>query len=151
MTVDIIGTLVTVYVHGVAKATISQGSWSFDPGIEIWKEKICNVDIARAPLRDTPFNKSRSQIKLQEVAAAKLPLVASDIGLYTDIEHGKNGYLVKTADDWFNALEELVLNPQKRKAMGEEAYRFVAENRTIQKNWTKYRDMILDMTKNSNS
>ncbi len=36
------------------------------------------------------------------------------------ITHGVNGLLVKTEDDWLNALETLVRDPDLRRRLGEE-------------------------------
>jgi glycosyltransferase involved in cell wall biosynthesis len=50
-----------------------------------------------------------------------------DIGDKKVVEHEKTGLLVKPSE-WFDALEDLVLNKEKRIKLGENAYNHIVEN-----------------------
>lgn len=88
-------------------------------------------DIAVAPLQDNLFTRCKSHIKYLEMSALKLPTICSRVYPYfmdikgrKVVEDGKNGLLVMP-DGWFGALEDLILNKDKRIKLGEEAYKHI--------------------------
>lgn len=90
-------------------------------------------DIGIAPLIDVAFTRSKSHIKWMEYAMYKIPTIASRVYPYyvtafgkDIITHEKNGLLVKPSE-WFDALEDLILHEDKRKELGENAFKFVCE------------------------
>ncbi len=91
-------------------------------------------DIGIAPLVDDAFNRSKSHIKFLEYSMYKIPVIASRVYPYyvpnferEVIAHEETGLLCKPSE-WFNALEDLILHPEKRNLLGENAYNFVKEN-----------------------
>lgn len=92
---------------------------------------IAQCDINIAPLRDTLFNRAKSENKWVEASLVKVPTVASDVGAFKKmVEDGVTGVLCKDADDWYAALKELSDNPKLRKKIGENAYDFCMRNCT---------------------
>jgi glycosyltransferase involved in cell wall biosynthesis len=79
-----------------------------------------NFDIGIAPLADTRFNRSKSNIKWLEYSAMKVPCVASKVDTYESITHGETGYLV-TKDEWYDTLKTLLTDADLRKKIGETA------------------------------
>jgi len=91
-------------------------------------------DIGVAPLVDSAFTRSKSHIKFMEYSMYKIPTVASRVYPYyvpcfgkEVITNDKTGLLV-SPDEWESALEELILNADKRRELGEAAYKHVTEN-----------------------
>lgn len=91
-------------------------------------------DIAVAPLVDSAFTRCKSHIKFLEMSAMKFPVIASRVYPYfMDIQGKKvidnevTGLLVKPSQ-WFSAMEDLILNKDKRIKLGENAYKHVVEN-----------------------
>ncbi|MHA1482112.1 MAG: glycosyltransferase family 4 protein [Candidatus Heimdallarchaeaceae archaeon] len=82
-----------------------------------------NIDIAIAPLQNNDFNDSKSDIKVAECGRYKVPLVASNVGCYSDtIINGETGYLISPdapKGEWVRVLTHLIKNPKKIKYMGE--------------------------------
>jgi len=82
-----------------------------------------NIDIAIAPLQNNEFNDSKSDIKVAECGRYKVPLVASDVGCYSDtIVNGETGYLIPPdapKAEWVRVLSHLAKNPKKVREMGE--------------------------------
>jgi glycosyltransferase involved in cell wall biosynthesis len=97
---------------------------------EDYPHTLMYYDILLAPLENNYFNNAKSDIKLVDAGAAKIPYVASDVPIYQDNLWNDGGYLVSGKDSWFNALEELVLYPEIRKEKGERCRR-AAEARHI--------------------
>lgn len=88
-------------------------------------------NIGIAPLEDNAFTRCKSHIKFLEYSALKIPVIASKVyPYYVDIrgkkiiEHNKTGLLVKPSE-WSDALEDLILNADKRKLLGENAYEHI--------------------------
>jgi glycosyl transferase family 1 len=89
----------------------------------------CEFDIALAPLRDTAFNRARSNIKLKEYAAAGATWLASPVGPYAGMGEEQGGRLVRD-DEWLPALEALLGDPDRRRALAARA-RAWAQGQTI--------------------
>jgi glycosyltransferase involved in cell wall biosynthesis len=81
------------------------------------------MDIGLAPLSDTPFNRSRSNVKLKEYGACGVPWLASPVGPYLGLGEREGGLLVDD-EDWFAALDGLVRNSRMRKRLSKRALRW---------------------------
>lgn len=81
-----------------------------------------SFDIGVYPLPLDNWVHGKSGLKAIQYMALGLPCVATDVGttplLITD---NVNGRLVKTEDEWVDALEELVCDSEKRRKIGEQA------------------------------
>ena len=90
-----------------------------------------NIDLAIAPLQNNEFNDSKSDIKVAECGRYKVPLVATDVGCYSDtITNGVTGYLIPPdapKSEWVRVLTHLIKNPKKVKEMGENLHAITEE------------------------
>lgn len=69
------------------------------------------IDIGLAPLKNTAFNRSRSDIKFLEYAVhGVVPVVRSSLPYLSSVKHGKTGFLFEDAEGMLNALEILTGN-----------------------------------------
>jgi O-antigen biosynthesis protein len=104
------------------------------------------ADIIVVPLRDTKYNRAKSDIKFIETASAMKPGVYSETRPYNDtIRHGINGYLARTSDDWYKYLKILIDSKEKRQEIGQNAYDYVKDNRQIQNNIKIYADYFKEV------
>ena len=80
-------------------------------------------------------------MKFLEYSVAGIPTVASDVKPYADaIEHGKTGFLVKTSDEWFNAIMTCLYDKKQRYPIIANARKEILEQydiREIAKVWKK--------------
>jgi glycosyltransferase involved in cell wall biosynthesis len=80
------------------------------------------ADINLAVLKDDVFNDCKSEIKWMEAACFAMPSILSKTANHRDvIEHGIDAYLATTADQWINALDRLIRDPDHRRTMGMKA------------------------------
>jgi len=113
-----------------------------------YKLKLLNLDIGICPLEENVFNVKKSAIKYFEYSAVGAATIASDIAPYNHvIDNFKDGVLVPNDTKcWVEALDGLIKDRQKIKALATNAYENVKENHTIQKNahqWVDaYRQLI---------
>ena len=95
-------------------------------GMELaeWSEareisEVQSFDIGVMPLLDRPFQRGKSGYKLVQYMACGLPVVASPIGVNSElVTEGQNGFLAGKPDRWREVLEQLILDPALRASMG---------------------------------
>ncbi|WP_448208335.1 glycosyltransferase family 4 protein [Azospirillum sp. sgz302134] len=89
-----------------------------------WREDtetrhIAAFDIGIMPLDDTPWERGKCGYKLIQYMACGKPVVASPVGVNRDIvEHGVNGFLAESRQDWMDALRRLAADPDLRRRLG---------------------------------
>jgi len=86
---------------------------------------IGQMDIGIAPLADTQFNRSRSNVKLKEYGSAGVPWLASPVGPYAGLGERQGGRLVSDAD-WSAALDDLIRNARVRRRLEKRALKWAA-------------------------
>ena len=117
--------------------------------IQEFNEWICSnwcSDIGIAPLDRNDFNDAKSELKWLEYTAIGIPTIASNFGPYKRaIRHNEDGILVDIPDFWFPALNELVLDAQKREKLVKNATERLHADYDIDKkanNWMEVFDCV---------
>jgi glycosyltransferase involved in cell wall biosynthesis len=104
----------------------------------LWTEKnevelINSFDIGIMPLPDEPFTRGKCGYKLIQYMACGLPVIASPVGVNTEIiTHGHNGFLAETIDEWIDTLSLLLNDRELRIEMGEKGFNFTEQNYALQ-------------------
>lgn len=115
------------------------GNFQYElPGIDLeviqWtKEKevedLQGIDIGVYPLVQDDWVLGKSGLKAIQYMAFGLPTVATNVGTTPRIiRQHENGWLVKTNEEWVDALEALVKNPDLRRKIGGAARMTILEN-----------------------
>lgn len=82
-------------------------------------QSLQGFDVGIMPLEDGPFERGKCGYKLVQYMACGLPVVASPIGVNSQIvEHGVNGFLARTDGEWAEALRTLSSDAALRRRMG---------------------------------
>ena len=90
--------------------------------------KDLQYDIGIAPLLDNNFNRAKSNLKWLEYSVLKIPTIASSVEPFKkSIIQGKTGFLCNELNEWEEAFDILIKDAQKRKEIGENAYREIKE------------------------
>ncbi|WP_256759913.1 glycosyltransferase [Cohnella sp. WQ 127256] len=146
---DYYGGFVRLEFYGyIPDSLISHPSVSYEEGgMEyksfIQKLNVCNWDIGLAPLGDNLFNKGKTNNKMREYGACRIPGIYSNSPVYTPwVTHGETGYLVPhTEEGWFEGIKEMIENPSMRlgiRGNAEIAARHHFSLNTCMENWKKY-------------
>ena len=114
-----------------------------EPYRRVWTKPITTYasnynlfDISLAPLKESMFNKVKSQLKVIEAGFHKKAIIAQDFGSYQidiknvynkggEIDETGNGFLVPTVKNhkfWFKHLKTLINNPELITKLGENLY-----------------------------
>jgi len=98
------------------------------PGIDLtvspWSaerelEELRSYDVGLMPLADDPWTRGKGAMKALLYMSVEVPVVASPVGVTTDIiQHDVNGLLCRTEDDWVEALRRLATDPELRMRLG---------------------------------
>ena len=82
-------------------------------------ERIVECDIGIMPLLNTPWEQGKCGYKLIQYMACGLPVVASSVGVNSDIvlpDH--NGFLASSHNDWISALFVMLCDEKMRRQFG---------------------------------
>ena len=106
-------------------------AWAWSEASEI--PSIQQFDIGIMPLLDSPWERGKCGYKLIQYMACGLPVVASPIGVNSEIVLvGENGFLANTASEWVDTLSRLLSNTALRQKMGKAGRKRVVEKYCIQ-------------------
>jgi glycosyltransferase involved in cell wall biosynthesis len=113
--------------HGVRVSVVGAREAELDgvpSRIKPWSEAtevddILEFDVGIMPLPDEPWERGKCGYKLIQYMACALPVVASPVGANREIvDHGVNGFLAATAQEWRDALEVLCKEPELGARLG---------------------------------
>lgn len=90
-----------------------------------------NWDIGLAPLVNEDFNLCKAPTKFIEYTAAGIPVMASDIPVYSNVIPQGGGVLV--GEDWFKALSLSLDSPELRRISVDIAQSYCSENFSIKR------------------
>jgi glycosyltransferase involved in cell wall biosynthesis len=103
--------------------------WSEDTEVE----NIASADVGVMPLLDSPWERGKCGYKLIQYMACSLPVVASPIGVNTEIVRSEvNGYLANDVNEWIAALENLLVDANLRNQMGQRGRQRVEQEYCLQ-------------------
>lgn len=94
---------------------------------------IQSMDIGIMPLDDTPWSRGKCGYKLIQYMACGLPVVASPVGVNSEIvEDGVTGFLASSDAEWRDAISRLLADADLRRRMGEAGRKRMEELYSLQ-------------------
>ena len=101
------------------------------PGtLEAYYDFLEGLDIGLAPIRDSSYNRCRSDVKFVEYASRGVVPVLRAITPYLQhVVHGENGFLYRNNGELGELLAKLIGDPQARAAVGRRAFAYVTSER----------------------
>tara|TARA_R110002049_G_scaffold309261_1_gene519370 strand:- start:163 stop:1176 length:1014 start_codon:yes stop_codon:yes gene_type:complete len=111
---------------------------------------IQGMDIGLMPLPDTPWTRGKCGYKLIQYMACSLPVIASPVGVNRDIvEHGVNGFLAKSEDEWRASLQALIRDPELRLRMGQAGRKNVEQTYSLQTQGPRMARLLRSVAENN--
>ncbi len=98
---------------------------------ETYLDLLARSEVSFMPLRDTLFNRCKSDLKFLEAAAARVVSLASPVVYGSVIEDGRTGVLFHNADELKAKLRGLVEDRARAQAIAEAAREYVARHRML--------------------
>ncbi len=96
-------------------------------------EQVARFDIGIMPLPDGPWERGKCGYKLIQYMACGKPTVASPVGLNVGISAGwSSGILADGPDQWYAALDRLLMDPDWRHILGQRGRQAVEEHFSLQ-------------------
>ena len=107
------------------------------PGVPVevreWSEEtevddISEFDVGIMPLEDTPWERGKCGFKLIQYMACGKPVVASPVGMNTElVDDGENGYVASDHDEWVDTLVHLCDDTETVQRMGSRGRELIAD------------------------
>jgi glycosyltransferase involved in cell wall biosynthesis len=118
------------------KPQLSLPGWEFIPwNPDSEAQDLLRIDIGVMPLPDDNWTKGKSGLKCLQYFALGIPAVASRVGVNAKIiDHGRNGFLASTPEEWKQHLVALIRNKELRAQFGAEGRKTVVEGFSIAAN-----------------
>jgi glycosyltransferase involved in cell wall biosynthesis len=115
---------------GFAGLPVQEISWSESTEIS----EISKCDVGIMPLDNDAWAYGKCAYKLLQFMAANKPVVASPVGANVEvIQHGNNGMLVNSTEDWISALNVLARDANLRERMGQAGRRTLELKYSVEK------------------
>lgn len=112
--------------------------------IETETEDLAKIDIGIMPLPDDEWTKGKCGFKALQYMAMGIPTVASAVGVNaTLVDHGINGFLATTQQNWLEFLSRLIEDPSLCKKMGEAGRIKVTTNYSVSSNTVNFLSLFL--------
>lgn len=106
-------------------------------------EDLQEIDIGLYPLPVDDWVSGKSGLKAIQYMMMALPCVATNVGTTPHIiRHGENGLLVRTDNEWLNALKCLLDDPDLRRRLGKAARRDAVAKYSTKAIAAQYRQVI---------
>ena len=102
-------------------------------------------DIALLPLRDTEFNRAKSDLKFIEAAGHGAVALASPTVYAGSVRDGETGLIFRSPKEFAQKLDLLIKRSDLRRTLAENAYRYVAEHRLLAHHLDDYIDAYREM------
>ncbi len=113
---------------------------------ETEQTELARFDVGIMPLWDSVWTRGKCGYKILQYMAAGVPAVASAVGANNDIiDHGVNGFLVRTQDDWVNSISVLLKNPTLRHDFGERGRELVEKKYSLDRFAERYISLLREV------
>src|SRR5207249_9771653 len=87
---------------------------------------LATADIGISWLPDDAWSRGKCGLKVLQYMAAGLPVVANPVGVQAElVRDGETGFLVRTPEQWQQAIGRLTHDPQLRQRLGQAGRRRV--------------------------
>lgn len=109
-------------------------------------------DIGISWLPEDDWSRGKCGLKILQYLAAGLPVIANPIGVQGElVRHGVNGYLVRSPEDWIDAVQSLVTSPELRRQMGTQGRADIRARYHVDHGGLAWRDLLTHLPRRATS
>ena len=102
-------------------------------------EDLMDIDIGIMPLPDDQWAKGKCGFKGLQYMALEIPTVMSPVGVNTNIiQHGANGFLASSEDEWFQVLTQLIDSAELRHLIGKNGRQTIIDTYSVESYKQRY-------------
>jgi glycosyltransferase involved in cell wall biosynthesis len=102
-------------------------------------EDLLSFDVGVMPLSDDQWAKGKCGFKALQYMALGIPTIASPVGMNSEIvEHGVNGFLCNSAEEWYETLRYFLIDEGNRSKMKEAAIEKIKTHYSVLSNTQNY-------------
>ena len=111
---------------------------------EAYLRLLAQADVSIIPLKDSVFNRSKSDVKYLECASVGTPVLASNLVYGRTIVDGTTGALFRSAEEFSAQMIRLVTDRPYARRLAGEAHRYVSEHRLMRQHVAKWATVYTD-------
>ncbi len=106
------------------------------------------IDIGLMPLPDEDWTKGKCGLKGLQYMALEIPTIMSSRGVNKEIiDHGENGFLAETVDEWVDVMSQLIEDAELRQRMGKAGRQTVVERYSTESQKDRYLNAFNELLK----
>lgn len=110
-------------------------------------QQLNRIDVGIMPLIENEWTKGKCGFKGLQYMATEAATVMSPVGVNLEIiDHGENGYLADSEDDWIQYLSDLVDSKDLRIALGKNGRKTVQEKYSVESQKHRYLHFLNELT-----
>jgi glycosyltransferase involved in cell wall biosynthesis len=95
-------------------------------------DDLLRFSVGLMPLEDDQWAKGKCGFKALQYMALGIPPLVSPVGVNTEIvEHGRNGFICHTPEQWRDSIVQLLQNPQLSAQLGQAARQTVVDRYSV--------------------
>jgi glycosyltransferase involved in cell wall biosynthesis len=107
-------------------------------------EDLAQIQIGVMPLKEDRWSAAKCGFKGLQYMACSIPTVLSPVGVnLTIVKDGENGYFAKTQEDWYNTLDQLLTNENKRIQIAKNGRKRIIEAYSVVSQMKQYKKLFL--------
>ncbi len=108
-------------------------------------EDLMKCQIGLMPLKNDAYSEGKCGFKLIQYMSLGMPVLASPIGVNREIiEHGTNGFLCNSREEWINRLEELMTDTALRIRIGQNGRQKIIDRYSLESNGNNFLSLFND-------
>ena len=121
--------------YNVPELNLQSTIWSAENEIE----DLVEIDIGIMPLPNDDWSEGKCGFKGLQYMSLGIPTIMSPVGVNKDIiNHGENGYLANSSDDWYKYISNLINSKELRIKIGQAGKNSVYEKYSTQNKHKEY-------------
>lgn len=102
-------------------------------------DDLTEINIGIMPLKHDPWSEGKCGFKALQYLALGIPAVVSPVGVNEKIvEHGVNGFICRSDEDWIRNLTLLLENRELIETMGKEGRKKISEQYSVKSNTSNF-------------